>query len=240
MKCKSCNEDVPPKFTHALAVNICPLCGKDIMDIKLKNILGELKIAFDESKEYMDAVEDWLFSNYSLKKVKSNEIIIDKNHLSTIDTNHIAADTRNNFEKSSPQPSVHHNPGVMVNRKDEARAELNDDIVVDEISEKPSTVFAKRAGVIHPKNALDFIKGRSSVGAADPSEFQGTDEEYGDMEETDDNLNPLNASEKNQMAGLFKSADLGSGSRELELQKLKRLQAQSSVAGGGGGFFRRG
>src|ERR1700722_4065132 len=84
MKCKSCHEDVPPKFTHALAVNICPLCGKEIMDTKLQNILGELKTALSSAQEYSEEVEDWLLSNYSLKKIKANEVVVDKNQLKVV------------------------------------------------------------------------------------------------------------------------------------------------------------
>lgn len=217
MKCKSCREDIPPKFTHALSVNICPLCGQEIMDVKLQNILGELKTSLNSAQEYMEEVEDWLFSNFSLKKVKPNEIVVDKNQLKPV--------------------SVSPGPGVMVNRKED-----DEEVVVDE---KPSTttVFAKRAGVISPKKALDFIKGRSALGAADPSEFEGVDDEYGEMEmqesSHDDNLSPLNPNERNQMAGIFRGEDLAKSSHELEMQKLKRLQAQNSVSGGGGGIFRR-
>lgn len=222
MLCKSCKNDVPPKFAHAFTVNICPLCGGEIMPLKLKNILGELKVALGDAKEYMDEVEDWLFSNFGLKKIKPNEVVVDKNQL------------------KAPRPetvethSHAHNPGTMVNRRDDD--EQSEDVVIDE---KPSTVFAKRAGVIHPKSALDFIKGRTSVGAADPSEFQGVDEEYGDMSLGDEGLNPLSSTERHQMGNIFKGVDLSDTSHELELQKLKKLQAQSAVAGGGGGFFRR-
>lgn len=223
MKCKSCNEDVPPKFTHALAVNICPLCGKEIMDTKLQNILGELKTAFSSAQEYMEAVEDWLLSNYSLKKIKPNEVVVDKNQLKAPRP-----------EKPGPSATPAHGSPVMVNRKDDDE-DSQEEIVIDE---QPS-VWAKRSGVIHPKKALDFIKGKASLGAADPSEFQGMDEEYGDMEEPSmQNLNPLSANEANQMAAMFKGNDLGKASQELEMQKLKRLQASSNIAGGSG-FIRR-
>src|SRR5271168_5392906 len=107
MKCKSCQEDVPPKFTHALAVNICPLCGQEIMDIRLKNILGELKVALGDAKDYMDEVEDWLYSNFNLKRIKPNEVVVDRNQL------------------KAPRPetvethSHVHNPGIMVNRRED-------------------------------------------------------------------------------------------------------------------------
>lgn len=226
MFCKSCKEDVPPKFTHAFAVNICPLCGQEIMDIKLKNILGELKVALGDAQDYMAEVEDWLFSNFGLKKIGANDTVIDKAKLQVLEQKSAAL-------TSSIIKHPGTGPGVTVNRREDG-----DDVEVDE---KATTVFAKRAGVMHAKTAVDFIKGKTTLGAADPSEFQGVDDEYGDTDlmETAGNETPLSTVEKNQMASMFKENDLANASPALELQKLKRVQAQNAVAGGGGGFFRR-
>lgn len=233
MKCKSCQEDVPPKFTHAFAVNICPLCGQEIMDTKLQTILGELKSALGDAKDYMEAVEDWLLSNYSLKKIKPNEVLVDKIKLQTLEQKSANAHSFGQLPGNSPAAHVPSGPGAMVNRREDS-----DDVIVDE---KPTSIFHQRAGVINQKKALDFIKGKTSTGAADPSEFEGVDEEYGEMDEpATGNQNPLSVNEQRAMANIFKGNDLGSTSQELELQKLKRLQAQSAVAGGGGGAFRRG
>src|ERR1700722_3546425 len=68
MRCKSCKEDVPPKFAHAISVNVCPLCGQEIMVAQLQKILNDLKNVMNETKEYSEEVADWLFSNYGLKK----------------------------------------------------------------------------------------------------------------------------------------------------------------------------
>lgn len=224
MRCKSCKEDVPPKFTHALSVNVCPLCGKEIMDEKLQEILGELKIALSDAKDYMNEVEDWLLSNYSLKRIKENEVLVDKIQLDNLRV------------QSQVQTKVKHDPasigkGVMVHRSED---ESDDDVVVDERPATPASVFAKRAGVPNHKKALDFIKG--NMGAADPSEFKGIDEEYGDIGLDNANETPLNVREQSEMASIFGQE---TKIQELELQKLKRLQAQSAVGGGGGGFFRR-
>jgi hypothetical protein len=219
MQCKSCKEDVSPKFAHALSVNVCPFCGSEILDAKLQEIIGELKIAFSDAKNYMNEIEDWLFSNYSLKKVKENEVLIDKNKLETL---RIQA---SKFEHTSA------GKGVSVHRSSENG---ENEVVIDE---NPTTVFAKRAGVSSHKKALDFIRGKS-FGAADPSEFQGIDDEYGEMESDVDNT-PLNSKDKNEMVNIFKQEDV-SKIQELELQKLKRLQAQNAVSSGGGtGTFRR-
>lgn len=207
MKCKSCREDVPPKFIHAISVNICPLCGSEIMDTKLQTILNDLKNTMDSAKEYSEQVEDWLQSNYSLKKINPNEIIVPKSAA------HI-------------QTPAHAKPSPIHRSEDE--------ILVDE-QQVPTSVFAERAGVNKLKKAVDRIKG--NVGAADPSEFNGVDEEYGDVEiENEANAVPLDFKGKRDIQNIFGEDD--KTQQALELQRVKKLRAQGAV-GGSGGAFRR-
>jgi hypothetical protein len=78
MKCKSCQEDVPPKFSHAIEQNICPMCGDEIMDAELKVILINLKDCLSNISKYETEIEDYLLSKYSFKKIKNDEIIVNK------------------------------------------------------------------------------------------------------------------------------------------------------------------
>lgn len=66
MKCKSCTGEVPSKFTHAILVNICPLCGEVIMDSELQAALKDLKAAMGAVDSYSQEIFDWLKSNYNL------------------------------------------------------------------------------------------------------------------------------------------------------------------------------
>ena len=214
MKCKSCNEDVPPKFTHALVANVCPYCGEKIIDEKLQEILGELKISLGDAKDYMDAVEDWLFHNFSLKKIKPEEVVVNKEEYQKM------------VEKNQ-SPVFVKGQGNSFHRADDGNTESQ-----AEGPAQPVTAFAKRAGITKVKRAVDFIKGHT-IGAADPSEFVGVDPEYGDvsaMPEDDKNVAPL--PKDSSLEGIFDSGSLNNESRELELQKLKRLNA-------GGGLFNR-
>lgn len=133
MNCRSCKENVPPKFAHSISTNVCPLCGQEIMDPKLQNIFGELKIVLEDAKDYMVEVEDWLFSNFSLKKIAENEVVVDKNMI-------------RQPGKSSPLMRSDH--------------ENSDNV---EIEERPMTEFAKRAGIHKVKKAIDYIKGSSGA-----------------------------------------------------------------------------
>ena len=66
MKCKSCTNDVPPKFSHAIKTNICPFCGEEIMDSELQSALGDLQVAMEATDYYQEEIHDWLKCNYGL------------------------------------------------------------------------------------------------------------------------------------------------------------------------------
>ncbi len=66
MKCKTCEGDVPPKFAHAIATNICPFCGQEIMDSELQSALTELKQVMTASESYPEEIFDWLKCNFNL------------------------------------------------------------------------------------------------------------------------------------------------------------------------------
>jgi hypothetical protein len=208
MKCQTCKEEISPKFSHAISTNVCPFCGKEIMTKELQNILGELKIVFDDAKDYMTEVEGWLSSNFSFKRVKDSEVIIEKAELDKL-------------KEQSKSREILLNPGkkIKVNRNEE------------DSEETETTIFSKRAGVLNHKKAVDFIKG-----AANPEEFSGVDDEYGDVS-IDENVPPLNDNEQNEMANLFRQDNLAKV-QELELQKLKRLRATANISAGNSGIRR--
>jgi len=81
MKCNSCSEDVPAIFSYAISMNACPLCGGNIVDPNVQIIINDLKAVLNKANDHMDQIEDWLFTNFQLRKVKENEIVIDKNEL---------------------------------------------------------------------------------------------------------------------------------------------------------------
>ena len=68
MKCMSCEETIPSKFTHAIKSNTCPFCGAEIMEAALQTILSSLQTLMKEAEPYIDVVEEWFASNYSLRK----------------------------------------------------------------------------------------------------------------------------------------------------------------------------
>lgn len=75
MKCNSCSEEVPSKFAHAIATNVCPLCGQQIMEPALQKVLNSLRDAMLAaiSDDYQQEAFDWLSSNFNLLSKDSDE-----------------------------------------------------------------------------------------------------------------------------------------------------------------------
>lgn len=74
MKCNVCKEEISPKFTHSIKLNVCPFCGGEILDPALQKILTDLQAIMKEAEQFMDEVEEWFASNYSLRKLSNNKI----------------------------------------------------------------------------------------------------------------------------------------------------------------------
>lgn len=216
MRCKSCKEDVPPKFVHAISVNVCPLCGQEIMDAELQSILNDLKSVMDKTAKYADETADWLFSNYGLKKWDPS--MVETDSMSTpfgpVSVSHV---------KSQPAPPGQNRPPTLVRRSE-------DEMEVESPSEEVS-IFAKRAGL----KSANFKKVVQDIqGAADPSEFQGVDDEYGEINGAEEPSAPLDSRGKSEIMSIFKEDD----AKALELEKLKRLRSQSAVVSTGPKFWR--
>lgn len=77
MECMSCNSEINPKWSHAIDTNVCPFCGKDIMDTDLKEVLKSLgdSIAFIESSGHTKHLDDWMLANFNYIKIDSEDLI---------------------------------------------------------------------------------------------------------------------------------------------------------------------
>jgi hypothetical protein len=177
MRCQACHEEIPSKFAHAIKTNVCPFCGKSIMSEKLQIILGDLKAALEDAKEFPTEVEDFLLSNYSLKKFDPNEIIPQPN--TTINRD-------GSFSLINPKPG---SKPIGVHRAG------------DTLEEDPNmTAFAKRAGIKSFKRVVEDIQG-----AAPSDEFVGQDADYSMMD--DSNTTPLDRQGANELQGLFEETN---------------------------------
>lgn len=71
MKCISCETEINPKWRHAIDINVCPFCGKNIMEEHLKNLLSSLAVTMESLQPYQDQLDDWLLSNHNYIKTDS-------------------------------------------------------------------------------------------------------------------------------------------------------------------------
>lgn len=74
MKCISCETEINPKWAHAIDMNVCPFCGKHIMEEHLKNLFATLRETMDDLQKYPEQLNDWMLSNHSYIKTDSPNI----------------------------------------------------------------------------------------------------------------------------------------------------------------------
>lgn len=65
MQCTSCQSEIDTKWKHAIDTNLCPFCGKMIMEEELKNLLNSLTETMEKLSAYPQYLEDWLSSNFN-------------------------------------------------------------------------------------------------------------------------------------------------------------------------------
>ena len=74
MKCISCETEINPKWAHAIDMNVCPFCGKHIMEEHLKNLFATLRETMEDLSKYQDQLNDWMLSNHNYIKTDSPNI----------------------------------------------------------------------------------------------------------------------------------------------------------------------
>lgn len=74
MKCVSCETEINPKWSHAININVCPFCGKHIMEEHLKNLFVSLAETMGALQTYPDQLNDWLLSNHNYIKTDSPQL----------------------------------------------------------------------------------------------------------------------------------------------------------------------
>lgn len=76
MKCVSCESEINPQWSHAIEANMCPFCGKPILEEHLKNLFGLLLNTMQQLAEgYQTQLDDWMLSNFGYIKTDSDKIL---------------------------------------------------------------------------------------------------------------------------------------------------------------------
>lgn len=146
MKCVSCEIDINPKWKHALDINVCPFCGKHIMEEHLKNLLATLHDTMDKLKSYQDQTDDWMLSNHNYIKTDSAELIdfVDKSLLFAHKKEAVTASPETESKKYTVTVPVGHGK--------------TEEVQVEKIQDEETTNdFFKRAQVI--KKNIDIEAG---------------------------------------------------------------------------------
>ncbi len=139
MQCISCQSEINPQWTHAIEMNICPFCGKHIMDEHLKNSLASLRAAMEALQSYPDQLNDWLLSNYQYIKTDSPQL-----------PNYVAPDMLKNMKKVHDEQDFQERKKFTVKVQTEQGVQ---EVQAEKIqSEEKTNDFFKRAEVLKTPN----------------------------------------------------------------------------------------
>lgn len=142
MKCVSCEIEINPQWKHAIDMNVCPFCGKHIMEEHLKNLFVALAETMDDLQKYPGQLNDWMFSNHNYIKTDSPEIV-----------NYIPKDMLKDLKKVQDEKDFLERKKFTVKVQTEHGVE---EIQAEKIqSEEKTNDFFKRAEVIkNPPTAV--------------------------------------------------------------------------------------
>lgn len=140
MKCVSCEMEINPQWKHAIDANICPFCGKYILEEHLKNLLSSLGEVMDKLQEYQDQLNDWMLSNHSYIKTTSPELI----QYVPEAAQEASPKTDDGFQKRKIEQDKKYTIKVKTDVGEE-------DVVVEQLqSEEKTNDFFKRAEAVKP------------------------------------------------------------------------------------------
>lgn len=88
MKCNSCGSEIDPKWKHAIENNLCPFCGKLILEERLKDLLSNAREILDELNEnYKEEFIEWTKKNYNLVYYEDVKQVQKAEKIKTIEAN---------------------------------------------------------------------------------------------------------------------------------------------------------
>ena len=145
MKCISCQIEINPQWTHAIDMNVCPFCGKHIMEEHLKNLFSSLRETMDNLHDYPEQLNDWMLSNHNYIKTDSPQlpIYLPKEYVKELKK----VENDKEFQEKKDKKFI-----VKVQTEDGEREAVAEKIQ----SEEKTSDFFKRAEVVKPN--LDGFK----------------------------------------------------------------------------------
>lgn len=230
MECLSCKFNVDLKWKYAIDNNICPNCGKSIMEQELKNNLSLLREVMDNLKNELPSLESWLYDSYGLLLGKSDLFLSlmpkQKNIQETVE-----------FKANNIGTHKEEILQLEEQKDDEAFTTVNK--ANPEVINKYFDNAEVRETLQKQKDLKDLVSQIKAQNASQTS-FSTVEEDFEDYaEDYDDYENDLDADIPPAL--LAKANGAASPSKDMAL--LKKLQnksksAASRMRSGGGGFSR--
>jgi len=143
MKCISCEVIINPQWAHAIDINVCPFCGKHIMEEHLKNLFATLRQTMEALQAYPDQLNDWMLSNHSYIKTNSPDI-----------SKYMPAEMLNELKRIDAEKEFQAKKDAQKTTVIKVKTEDGEeDVLVEKIqSEEKTNEFFKRAEVIPKGN----------------------------------------------------------------------------------------
>jgi hypothetical protein len=235
MRCMNCGANIPPEWINAIQSNLCPGCGKEIMNSQTQDLLKELTDAMQKMPNDPAGVAGWLLSNYRFQKVgeaqpvekfhrQGGSGVVSLNEPSLkIAPNYNQFVQRNNavevIEKSNALSAKYH--GNKNGRMAELASLIQD--VGDIHDNIPETVNGEdSAAYLELKNA-----------GIDPFAVTPSAIPNGNFYQA---INDVAQEIASQEESLLSQSDKGRAI--LKNNEMKRIKAQDAIMGGGGSFRR--
>jgi hypothetical protein len=73
MKCMNCGSEIPEAWVKAISLNSCPACGDKIYSDNIKELMDELASALERMPNNPQGLAGWLLANYKVTKIGSAE-----------------------------------------------------------------------------------------------------------------------------------------------------------------------
>lgn len=139
MECVSCKTEINPQWTHAIESNVCPFCGKSILEEHLKKLFSTLRDTMEQLQAYPTQLDDWMLSNHNYIKTNSENIM-----------NYIPKDVLVDLKKVQDEKDFQARKKFTVKVKTETGEE---EVTAEKLqSEDKTNDFFKRAEVIRNPN----------------------------------------------------------------------------------------
>jgi hypothetical protein len=235
----SCQSDVNPKWKYAIDTNLCPCCGKIIMQEEIKKLLTTLSDSIEGLLKYPEYLNDWLFLRFNFvpaykiqileKQVEELKLKLSENRITDKDCIESVDKINNEVNEVN---EVNEDSIDSVDKK-----EVNESTLISVQNEKITNEFFKRSNadkiVKNSKNIKDLVSRIKNSSIQDTMENSSNITEYIEPEITSslDTSDDLDHIPDSVLAFANDAKDfVSSGYNKKDLDKLRELQEKSRGA----------